>query len=441
MNEKEHLHRFTSRAEFQFRLLAVTVAVGLSAGLAAVAFRDASNFLTTHLVDSRTSLSLWEFALWILPTMTLGALASGMIMARFAPDAAGSGIPQVKIGYHTGENNFSLNLIWVKFVSGVLAIGTGSSLGREGPSIHIGAAIASWFSKMTHEPREARANAVCAGSAAGLAAAFSSPLAGVTLVLEEIAGGRNEEKFSGRSLLAAALAVMVVYLIQGSGAALPVDTSIQPTTRSLWLAVAVSIAAGFLGLAFQDFTLRLRSWTKKLPVYPGVKPAIGAALAAVVAIAAFGMTGNTGVFGLGEQQLVGGLNNQIIWQAAFILALAKLAATVLCYGTGACGGIFAPILFFGAMIGSALAGGLQSVFDLSDAERTLLSITGITACLAAVVRAPITSILIVLEMTRLIYAAPLLMIAAVIGVFMSRIAFRDGFYDAALRQDGTPVRD
>ncbi len=99
----------------------------------------------------------------------------------------------------------------MKFLGGVLSIGTGSSLGREGPTIHIGAAVASKVANLLGEDKAAKANAVCAGSAAGLAAAFNSPLAGVTLVLEEIAEGKNQHKFAGRSLLAAALAASVVF--------------------------------------------------------------------------------------------------------------------------------------------------------------------------------------------------------------------------------------
>lgn len=428
---------FSKNLKEQSRLILVTVAIGLAAGLAAMAFRAAADAITRFFITSRTEGSLTEFALLVFPTMVLGALVAGWLMYRFAPDAGGSGIPQVKLSYHRNENNFSLHLIWVKFVAGVLAIGTGSSLGREGPTIHIGAAIASWFSRWSGESREARANAVCAGSAAGLAAAFNSPLSGVTLVLEEIAGGKNENKFAGRALLTAAIAVSVIHLFAGDAKALPVDGPLAPTPRCYWLTIPVALFAGLMGLAFQKATLSLRGIckTSKLPVY--LRTAAGAGVAFLFAFGAFAFTGNTGVFGLGETQLIPGLNGQLLWQAAAVLAACKLAATVLCYGTGAVGGIFAPILFFGGMTGAAFAGFLAPMLDLTDSERILLAVTGISAALSAVVRAPLTSILIVLEMTREIYAAPLLMIAAVVGVYLNRFAFRDGFYDAALRQDGT----
>lgn len=435
----KHLHTIESRVAYNLRIAGVTMAIGLAAGLVAVAFRSTADFLTQHLISSREGLGWFEFALWVFPTMVFGSLIAGIIMTRFAPDAAGSGIPQVKLGYFRGKNNFSLNLIWVKFVSGVLAIGTGSSLGREGPTIHIGAALASWFARITKEPEDARANAVCAGSAAGLAAAFHSPIAGVTLVLEEITEGKDEDKFSGRALFAAALAVTVIYLMLGNTAALPVNFAMMPSVRCLWLAIPVSLVCGLLGVFFQSSTLWIRGLAKKSSLPAAARPAVGAALAAIVGIIAYALTQNTGVFGLGEKQLFDGLENNILWQAALVLAIAKLLATALCYGSGASGGIFAPILFFGALCGSGVAGMLQPIMDLTDTERTLLAVTGISAALSAVVRAPITSIVIVLEMTRLIYAAPLLMIAAVVGSFLNRIAFPVSFYGAALRQDGTPV--
>lgn len=421
------------------QLILLTAIIGLLAGLAAVGFRISAEWLTAHLIEKPSGQPLWIFAGIALIVMFLGALITGILMARFAPDAPGSGIPQVKLSYSRNDNRFSINLLWVKFVGGVLSIGSGSSLGREGPTIHIGAAIASLLSRLTRETDQMRANGVCAGSAAGLAAAFNSPLAGVTLVLEEITNGRHEGRFAARALLAAALAVMVIHLFSGDGAALPLPVQIEPTPRSYFLAVAVALAAAVFGLGFQGFTLWLRGRMKRSTIPTWLRPALGALAAGIVAVSAFALTGNLGVFGLGEKELLAGLNSPLIWQTALILAGAKLLATALCYGTGGCGGIFAPILFFGAFAGSAAASGLSLWFDLSLGEQVLLMTVGISASLAAVVRAPITSILIVLEMTRELYAAPVLMIGAVVGVVCNIVCFRAGFYDAALNQDGTPV--
>ena len=420
----------------QGRLLLVTVLIGVSAGIAAVLFRMGAEGLTALVITGPSQWPWWAFALTAPVVMITGAAITGWLMARYAPDAAGSGIPQVKLAYHHEQYAFSYRLLLVKFFGGILSIGTGSSMGREGPTIHIGAAIASKLAARFGESKEATGNAICAGSAAGLAAAFNSPLAGVTLVLEEIAGGRNEEKFGGRALLAAALAAVVIHFYSGDQAALPVTADLTPTTRSLWLAGAVALAAGLMGVAFQKSTFLLRAWMKQSTFPAWAKPAIGAGLASLFAVSAFFLTGNTGVFGLGETQLVAGINNQVIWGAALILAICKLLATALCYGSGGCGGIFAPILFFGGMTGAFLGGCLSAPLGLSEAERTLLCLVGITSCLSAVVRAPLTSILIVMEMTREILILPALMVAAVIGVYLNRLFFAQGFYDMALQQDG-----
>ncbi len=418
-----------------------TAVIGISAGLAAVGFHEGMVWLSRTMTSTASGWPLWQFGLFVLAAMAVGAFVTGILMKRFAPDAPGSGIPQVKAAYHTGKLDFSWNLIWVKFFGGVLSIGTGSSLGREGPTIHIGAAIASKIAGILGEDSDAKSNAVCAGSAAGLAAAFSSPLAGVTLVLEEIAGGKNQNKFAGRSLLAAALASFVVYSLTDGAASLPIGPDILMTWTAFWLSPVVALVAGLAGLLFQWSTLGLRARMKRSRMAVPFRLAMGALAAGVLALGAFALTGRLGVFGLGESDLLAALNNQIIWPAALCLLVAKIAATALCYGTGGCGGIFAPIIFFGGMAGVLVHGLAAPWLGLTSQDQTLLALVGMTACLGAVVHAPLTSILIVIEMTWQIHVLPALMVAAVISVFMNRLAFRGNFYDEALRQDGVVLPD
>ncbi len=425
----------------RIRPLIATALIGLVVGLVAVAFASSAQWLIATFLFARASQSLGVFALTAFGLMTGGALVAGWLMHRYAPDAAGSGIPQVKVAYQRGKTDFSWRLVFVKFVGGVLSIGTGSSLGREGPTVHLGAALASKLAAGFRESHEGRLNAVCAGSAAGLAAAFNSPLAGVTLVLEEIAGGQNQAKFAGRSLLAAALAVLVVYLVMGNHAAFSVRSDISLHWRVLWLSPVVALVAGLAGIAFQLSTLRLRGWMKRSPIPPSLRPASGAAIGCIAAVGAFALTGQLGVFGLGERDLEATLQNEIVWQVAAVLLVAKVIATTFCYGAGGCGGIFAPLIFFGGMSGTVVFGLAQPWLGLDAGDQTMLSIIGMTACLCAVVRAPITSILIVTEMTQQLQALPALMVAAVIGAFLNHFLARENLYDAALRQDGIRFED
>jgi CIC family chloride channel protein len=423
------------------RPLIATALIGLAAGLMAVAFALSAQWIEATFLLSKSTGTFGIFALTAFGLMIGGALVAGWLMHRYAPEAAGSGIPQVKVAYHRGQLDFTWKLVFVKFFGGVLSIGTGSSLGREGPTVHMGAAVASKLGKWFYETKEGRLNGVCAGSAAGLAAAFNSPLAGVTLVHEEIAGGRDQAKFAGRSLLCAALAVFVVYLMMGNHPALQLGRSVPLNWHAIWLSPVVALVAGVAGLAFQWSTLRLRSWMRHSRIHPALRPACGAAIACAAAVGAFALTGHTGVFGLGETDLQSTLNNNILWSAAGYLLVAKIIATVFCYGSGGCGGIFAPLIFFGAMAGTLVFGVAGQFLALTPDDQTMLSLMGMTACLCAVVRAPITSILIVTEMTLQLGALPVLMVAAVIGAFLNRYCLGENLYDAALRQDGIVLDD
>jgi len=422
-----------------WRPLAATASIGLSSGLVAVAFAAAASWIESNFLFDHANGSFGSFALTAFLLMTGGALVAGWLMHRFAPDAAGSGIPQVKVAYQRGAINFTWRLVLVKFVGGVLSIGTGSSLGREGPTVHMGAALASKIGAWFRESREGRLNAICAGSAAGLAAAFNSPLAGVTLVLEEIAGGQNQAKFAGRSLFAAALAVVIVYLMLGNHPALPLGWNVPLTWPVIWLSPVMALVAGMAGIVFQRGTLALRGWMKHAPIHPVFRPAAGAVIGCAAAVGAFGMTGQLGVFGLGEENLHDTLQNHIVWEVAAILLVAKIIATIFCYGTGGCGGIFAPLIFFGGMCGTVVYGLTPGAVGLTPSDQTMLSLVGMTACLCAVVRAPITSVLIVTEMTQQLDALPVLMVAAVVGAFLNRWLCLENLYDAALRQDGIHI--
>lgn len=411
-----------------------TAFIGAGAGLAAVGFQYGSKWIFNHGLVAASSLSFWHFAILAFSLMTGGALLAGLLMQKFAPDAPGSGIPQVKEAYASGMLNFSWNLIWVKFFGGLFSIGTGSSLGREGPTVHIGAAIGNKVASFVKESNDAKANAACAGAAAGLAAAFNSPLAGVTLVLEEIAESQNMDKYAGRTLLASAIAVSMIYLITGDVAALPIAETIPLKWEVFWLSPLTAVAAGMIGVFFQWATLGLIQWMKRSSISAWLRPAAGAATASIFCIAAFAFTSRLGAFGLGDGDLKAVLNNEVIWTAAGWLLGAKLFATIFCYGAGGCGGIFAPLIFFGAMTGAIVHGLTAEWLHLNLQDQILLSLIGMTASLGSVVRAPLTSIIIVVEMTHQLNVLPALMGAAVIAVFINRLFFQDNFYNASLKQ-------
>jgi CIC family chloride channel protein len=166
------------------------------------------------------------------------------------------------------------------------------------------------------------------------------------------------------------------------------------------------------------------------------RPAFGGLITWILGCSVFIYTGHLGVFGLGYEDLSAGLNHDLAWEIAGVLLIAKFVATVCCYGFGGCGGIFSPCLFFGGMCGLALAGTGDLFLDLNSADHVVMGVVGMSACLGAVVRAPVTGILIVFEMTHDFSLVPALMLGALVSQAISRKLCAENFYDALLRQDG-----
>lgn len=368
--------------------------------------------------------------------MVGAALTAGLLIHFFSKDAAGSGIPQAKAAFWKDFGVIPWNAVWVKFVAGILSIGGGGSLGREGPSVHVASGLASNLAGLTGEAKQKRRRSTAAGAAVGLAAAFNTPIAAVTFVLEEIIQDLNSSLL-GSVLLASVIGALIVHGVIGRNPAFVIANIEAPTWRAYVLTPVAAAMASFAGIFFQKATLDLREKQKRAKKIPDwLKPAIGATLAWGVGTTVFFLTGHLGVFGLGYSDLSAALNHQFTWQVIGILLVAKLLATILCYGYGGCGGIFSPTLFFGGMSGLLLAAVVGFIFPLPTEDSLTLAVVGMSACLGAVVRAPVTGILIVFEMTHEFSLVPALMLGALISQAIGRRMTRENFYDAILEQDG-----
>jgi len=413
-----------------------TCIYGIVAGLAVVAFQILINLLYKATFVRLAAESRLAFSIGSFVVMTGTALLSGYLLNSFCKEASGSGIPQVKEAFWKDFGFIPFRAVWVRFIGGVLAIGGGSSLGREGPSVHVASGLASGLAGLTGEAKQSRRRAAASGAAIGLAAAFNTPIAAVTFVLEEIIQDLNSNLL-GSVLLASVIGALLVHGIVGSQPAFAIHNITAPTWRAYLLTPAAAALASFMGVLFQRMALDLRGRQKEAAKIPGwLKPAIGATLAWGIGTAVFLLTGHLGVFSLGYGDLTAGLNHQLAWQIAGTLLVAKLLATVLCYGFGGCGGIFSPTLFFGGMSGLLLAGVCGLFMPMTPEDSLTLAVVGMSACLGAVVRAPVTGIFIVFEMTHEFALVPALMIGALVSQAMARRMTRENFYDALLEQDG-----
>ncbi len=432
----QRLAKLAQKLPNRSRPIFLTCIYGLGAGLAAVAFQMGMNALyrATFVQFAKTSVPAFLIGSFLVLVAT--SLLVGFLLTRFAPEASGSGIPQLKLAFWKDFGVVPWRVVWVKFVAGVLSIGGGCSLGREGPSVQLAGGVASNLAGALGEAKQKRRMAAAAGAAAGLAAAFNTPLAAVTFVLEEIISDLNSNLL-GSVLLASVIGAFVVHGIIGRQPAFALSGVDSPSWLTYLLTPLVAGFSALIGVIFQKWTMGLRSRRKQFSRVPAwVRPALGGVLTWGLGCAVFLWTGHLGVFSLGYDDLSQGLSLQLTWKLAGILLGAKLLATVFCYGLGGCGGIFSPTLFLGGMCGICLAGLWTLVLPLSGADQLTLAVVGMSACLGAVVRAPVTGILIVFEMTHQFSLVPALMLGALVSQAISRKLNRLSFYEEILAQDG-----
>jgi len=429
-----------ARLPVKTRGIVQTVCFGLAAGLVAVAFHLSIHTIFEHGIQRLTHESTEVFLVGSFLIIAGTSAIAGWLLSAFCPEAAGSGIPQVKLAFWKDMGEIPFRVVWVKFIAGALSVGGGASLGREGPSVQLAAGLSSQLGGTLGMPKHKRRVACAAGAAAGLAAAFNTPIAAVTFVLEEIIGDLNS-RMLGSILLAAVVGALVAHGLLGEQPAFTLRGAGSPEWQVYLATPVVAAIAALAGVWFQKFALGIRAWNKKKHrISPWARCSLGGMAVWLIGSTVFLWTGNTGVFGLGYEDLSQALNGQMYWANAGLLLVAKLVATAVCYGLGAAGGIFAPTLFFGGMTGAALAGLIDLfVYPLSTAGHVTLAVVGMCACLGAVVRAPVTGLLVVFEMTHEFAMVPALMVGGLISIAIAKKFTKHNFYDVVLEQDGQEV--
>jgi CIC family chloride channel protein len=431
----QSLARFLQKLPGQSRAVWETCLYGLAAGAATVAFQLGMNWLYRLGLVRLSHHSMTTFLVGSFAVLVASSLVVGWLLSAFCPEAAGSGIPQLKLAFWKEFGAVPWRVAWVKFVAGVVSIGGGSSLGREGPSVQLAGAVASNLAGAAGTAKQGRRAAAAAGAAAGLAAAFNTPLAATTFVLEEIIGDLNSRLLGG-VLLASVLGALVVHGAIGRQPSFTLRGVDTPSWVGHALTPVVAALASIVGAWIQRAALGLRRGMKERAVPAWLLPTFGAIITWGLGVAVFRSTGHLGVFGLGYDDLSSALAGNVGWQLAALLLGTKFIATFACYGFGGCGGIFSPTLFMGGMTGVVVAGVVSLQWPLAQADVVTLAVVGMSACLGAVVRAPVTGVLIVFEMTHQFSLVPALMIAALVSQAVSRKMNRENFYDALLTQDG-----
>lgn len=437
------------------RFLVLCVLVGLLCGLMAVAF----HFSIHHLFDWLWHQAVTRDPVWFCGIMiaapTLAGLVVGLVVRYFAPEAAGSGIPQTKAAYYNHGGKISVRTGIFRFVLGSLYVGFGNSLGREGPTVHVSAAIASRIGRWAFKDSARVQSMLPVGMAAGIAAAFNAPLSALTFVFEELLDHFSMKAIGGM-VIAVVVAAAVSRTILGEDPVLMARIS-EDYKTSAWMLVALplGIAAGLIGHVFVSSTLRLRGWFKSRRCFPSwLSPAAGGLSCGLLGLSAYFLTAHLGnaqnsVFSIGYGSLEAAFENRLtIWIIATLL-VAKFLAVVINYASGGSGGLFSPTLFLGGMLGACIGVGLADLQHLAGwipafpTDSKVIGgcvLLGMGAMFAAVVRCPFTSLIIIFEMTGNYSLILPLMAGNMIAWQIARHLQPASIYSSLLLQDGISLR-
>jgi CIC family chloride channel protein len=422
------------------RLFALTIVSGALCGLAAVAFHVSIVKMSALLINRAEAASGHRWIYLTILTPILGGLVAGLGVRFWVPGAVGSGIPQVKYAYAREAGRVPMRDAFGKFVLAALQIGSGASLGREGPTVQICAGITYLLGRIGRLSRQNRRRMTSVGVAAGIAAAFNAPIAAVTFTLEEVIGDLDQTMLTG-IIVAAALAAVVERTILGTHPVLEVlrTYSLVSASSLLWYAVLGGLSA-LVSIAFTDSLLAIRSWCKGMTLLPKwAHPAIGGAVTGLLAVVGLAWLHITGVSGGGYATLGLALLGSLPVKVMIGLCVLKLIATVFSYGTGGVGGIFAPALFIGAMLGGAIGYIDVHVLHHTADEIGAFAVVGMGAVFAGIIRAPITSVLIIFEMTGGYGLVLPLMVANMSAYALARHWRSIPIYEALLLQDGVEL--
>lgn len=404
--------------------LALTLLIGAMVGLLVVAF-----ILLTERVGARLDPTGGAQRRRLL-VPTLGSLAMGYLLYKYFPDARGSGVPQTKAALYAREGRITLATVFGKFFCTSATLASGIPLGREGPAVQVGGGIASVLGRTLGLRQEKVKALIPVGAAAAVAAAFNTPLAAVLFALEEVVGDLHAPVL-GSVVLASATSWGVLRLLLGNN---PLFQAPQYQLVNAWefaVYAILGVAGGLVSVGFTQLLLRTRKWFMKLPEKTKwFQPVAGGITV--------GMMGwfVPQVMGVGYKFVGDALNDQLALRLMFILLGMKLVATALSYASGNAGGIFGPSLFLGAMLGGTIGGVAHHYFPGYVATPGAYAMVGMGAAFAGIVRAPMTSVVMIFEITRDYAVIVPLMISNLVSYFISSRLQREPIYEQLAEQDG-----
>jgi chloride channel protein, CIC family len=404
--------------------LVLTLLIGALVGLVVVAF---------ILLTERAGMRLYPAggAPWRrLLVPVVGSLGMGYLLFRFFPDARGSGVPQTKAALFARGGRISLGTVFGKFFCTSATLASGIPLGREGPAVQVGAGIASILGqKLGLRPEKIKA-LVPVGAAAAIAAAFNTPLAAVLFSLEEVMGDMHAPVL-GSVVLASATSWAMLRLLLGNDPLfkVPQYQLIHPGEFGIY--ALLGVAGGFVSVAFTRLLLWMRAKFMRFPRKTvWFQPVAGGLMVGIMGWFV------PQILGVGYKYVGDVLNGGMALKLMILLLVLKLIAVATSYASGNAGGIFGPSLFLGAMLGGIIGTVAQHFLPHYIASPGAYALVGMGTAFAGVVRAPMTSVVMIFETTRDYAVIVPLMISNLISYFISSKFQKKAIYEVLAEQDG-----
>lgn len=416
--------RFSVREE-QFFLF-VAVMIGIASGLSVVCFRICIDLARIKLLGSGLRPSIPR--VFLAPALT--GLVIAALVIKFFPRARGSGVNQTKSALYIYDGYIPFVTVIGKFITAALAIGSGAPLGPEDPSLQMGAGIASTIGRRLRMSRQKLRLIAPVGAAAGLAAAFNAPITAVLFVIEEVIG-RWTAGILGAVVLAAISSAIVERWFLGDEPLFRVPAYHLEHFGELGAYAVLGVVGGFASLAFVKYIGYLRPRLNRLPSWTQwFQPAIAGLIIGLVGIRF------PQIMGAGYTYIDQAMHEQYTWQILLILGGLKILGTGLSFSTGTPGGLFAPVLFMGAMIGGAVGMVEQLLFPHLAIPVGAYALVGMGTLFAGILRAPMTSVFMMLEVSGNYTIIVPVIISNAIAYVISRSFHPVSVFDMLSRQDG-----
>ena len=407
--------------------LVLSVFIGVFSGLAVVCFRLA--ILWSRIAFLGPAAQPWHLRLILAPAL-VGLVVAAIVMRVF-PTVRGSGVNQTKAALYIYNGYIPARTGIGKFITSALAIGSGQSLGPEDPSLQIGASLASALGRYLKLSRDKLRLIAPVGAAAGLAAAFNAPISAVLFVIEEVIG-RWSAGILGSVVLSAISSVVVVRWFLGSQPLfrIPVVGLFRP--QELLAYAALGVIGGFAAVIFAKAIGFLRPRLKAMPRWTQYfQPALAGLIVGLI-----GYLGAPQVMGAGYEFMDQAMHNQFTWQMLAMLAGLKIISTTFSFVSGTPGGMFAPALFVGAMLGGAVGGVERLFFPQLTGSTGTYALVGMGVLFAGFLRVPMTSVFMVLEVSGNYSIIVPVIVANAIAYVISRSLQPVPIFDLLTRQDG-----